>query len=89
MSESPRTEGLLRRLQIPQDLSAREIQVALRGARGLDTKTTAVELGLSPKTVDTLWRRIYRKLNCRSRSEVLSRLLAESLIQSNPFMAAS
>jgi DNA-binding CsgD family transcriptional regulator len=40
---------------------------------------TAAELGISPKTVDELWRRTYKKLDCRSRTEVLALLLTISL----------
>jgi DNA-binding NarL/FixJ family response regulator len=57
-------------------LTPREREVVAAAARGLDTKVTAVELGVSPKTVDEMWRRVYRKTGCRSRIEVLSRLLA-------------
>ena len=46
---------------------------------GLDTKATAALLGLSPKTVDEIWRRVYRKFACHSRIEVLSRLLSSAL----------
>jgi hypothetical protein len=53
--------------------------VAIGCARGLDTKSTAAALGLSPKTVDELWRRVYKKFNCHSRVEILSRLLASAL----------
>lgn len=74
-----RIEQLLHRLRLPRQLSHRERQVAVGGALGLDTKATAYALGLSPKTVDEFWRRVYRKLNCRSRSEVLSRLLKFAL----------
>ena len=76
-----RIEQLLQQLAIARDLSARELQVAVHGARGLDTKATAAELGVSPKTVDEFWRRLYRKFNCRSRVELLSRLLACALAQ--------
>lgn len=58
----------------PCELSRREEQIVAAAARGLDTKATAAELGLSPKTVDEYWRRVYRKFGSRSRLEVLARL---------------
>jgi DNA-binding CsgD family transcriptional regulator len=77
--ELAQVELLLRKLPLTRDLSPRERQVVWAGARGCDTKATAAELGISPKTVDELWRRIYKKSDCRSRTEVLSRLLIVSL----------
>ncbi|HXU00284.1 MAG TPA: helix-turn-helix transcriptional regulator [Polyangia bacterium] len=68
-------------------LSHREAEVMRAGLRGLDTKATAAELGCSPKTIDELWRRIYRKIDCRSRLETvalfLSHLLDSGLTASN------
>jgi DNA-binding CsgD family transcriptional regulator len=78
-SRSSRVEQLLRELRLPHQLSPREMQVALHGAQGLDTKSIATELGLSPKTVDELWRRLYKKFDCRSRQEIVARLLASAL----------
>lgn len=72
--EATELELSLRGRRLPRELSPREQQVLRAGARGLDTKITAAELGISPKTVDELWRRVYRKFGCRSRIEVLSRL---------------
>jgi DNA-binding CsgD family transcriptional regulator len=68
--------GLLEELPLTSALSAREREVVAAAVRGLDTKVTAAELGVSPKTIDELWRRIYRKFRCNSRVAVLSRLLA-------------
>ena len=64
----------LRTLQLPRELSPREVQIVIAAITGLDTKATAAALGLSPKTVDEYWRRTYRKLRCSSRIEVLARL---------------
>jgi DNA-binding CsgD family transcriptional regulator len=74
--EPSSVEPLLERLKLPRELSAREVAVLAAAARGLDTKATAAQLGLSAKTVDEYWRRVYRKLGCRSRIEVLSRLFS-------------
>jgi DNA-binding CsgD family transcriptional regulator len=69
---------LLAELPLTSGLSAREQEVVAAAVCGLDTKGTAADLGLSPKTVDELWRRVYRKFRCQSRVAVLSRLLAAS-----------
>jgi DNA-binding NarL/FixJ family response regulator len=69
-------ERILADLPLVAALTPREREVLAAAVRGLDTKVTAVELGVSPKTVDEMWRRVYRKTGCRSRVEVLSRLLA-------------
>jgi DNA-binding CsgD family transcriptional regulator len=73
-------EELLRTIHLPRRLSPREAEVVSAGLRGLHTKATAAELGLSPKTVDELWRRVYRKIGCSSRIEVLSRIMARALL---------
>jgi len=49
-------------------LSAREIEVVRRVARGESNKEIARRLGLSENTVKTYLRRVYRKLDCRTRS---------------------
>jgi two-component system response regulator DevR len=53
----------------PEDtLSAREIEVMRHVARGESNKEIAGQLGLSENTVKTYLRRVYRKLDCRTRS---------------------
>jgi two-component system, NarL family, response regulator DevR len=53
----------------PEDtLSAREVEVMRRVARGESNKEIARRLGLSENTVKTYLRRVYRKLDCRTRS---------------------
>ena len=47
-------------------LTARELQVLERFATGLSTREVAVNLGISPKTVETHRIRIYEKLGARS-----------------------
>ena len=73
--EAPPLWLLVAGLPLEADLTGREREVVVAAIRGLDTKMTAAELGVSPKTVDEMWRRVYRKFRCRSRVEVLSRLL--------------
>ena len=79
--EAALLETLLQRLNLPRGLSPREVEVLAAGARGLHTKATAAQLGLSAKTVDVIWHRVYRKFNCGSRIEVLSRLLSSAGIE--------
>jgi DNA-binding CsgD family transcriptional regulator len=55
-------------------LTPRELEVALVVARGATNKEAAASLFLSPKTIDFHLRRIYRKLGVRSRVD-LARLL--------------
>ena len=57
------------------ELSGRERDVLLAAARGMYTKAIAVDLGLSGKTVEYYWTRIFEKLRCSSQMEVMSLLL--------------
>ena len=63
-------------------LSAREMQVIAAAARGKCTKEIAIELGLSGKTVEYFWARIFKKLACRSQMQVMSLLIAHAARQS-------
>jgi DNA-binding CsgD family transcriptional regulator len=56
-------------------LSRRERDVLVAAARGLYTKEIALHLGLSGKTVEYYWARIFRKLECSSQMEVMALLL--------------
>jgi DNA-binding CsgD family transcriptional regulator len=51
-------------------LTARELQVALLLSRGLTTRVAAGQLFLSPKTVEYHLRHIYQKLGIRTRAEL-------------------
>jgi len=51
-------------------LTARELQVALLLSRGLTTRVAAGQLFLSPKTVEYHLRHVYQKLGIRSRTEL-------------------
>jgi len=51
-------------------LTPRELQIALDLASGLTTREAAAKLYLSPKTVEYQLRSVYRKLGIASRSEL-------------------
>jgi DNA-binding NarL/FixJ family response regulator len=56
-------------------LSEREMQVLQGAAEGRSMKESAAELGLSAKTVEDYWSRIYTKTRRRSQLGVVARLL--------------
>jgi DNA-binding CsgD family transcriptional regulator len=56
-------------------LSRRECEVLVAAAQGKCTKEIALSLGISGKTVDYFWKRIFQKAGCASREEVMARLL--------------
>jgi DNA-binding CsgD family transcriptional regulator len=56
-------------------LTPQELQVALVVAQGLSNRDVAARLFLSPKTVEFHLTRIYRKLEIRSRSELVRRIV--------------
>jgi DNA-binding CsgD family transcriptional regulator len=56
-------------------LSGREAAVLLLAAEGLHRKESAFRLGCSPGTVDTYWRRIFRKTQQPSQGQLFVRLL--------------
>lgn len=58
-------------------LSPRECGIVRAVFDGASEKGTARELGLSPHTVHTYLWRVYRKLQVRSRAELLVRVFAE------------
>ncbi len=84
---------MLRLLYLPHDvhaappnniatvpLSARELQVARLVASGRTNREVAGELDIGPRTVESHLRRIYERLNLRSRA-ALSRWLTEQRLQ--------
>ncbi len=70
----------------PQDsensvsLSPRERSIANLVAQGLPNKCIAKELGISPWTVATHLRRIYKKLGVNTRASMTARLLENHLL---------
>jgi DNA-binding CsgD family transcriptional regulator len=64
----------------PIVLSAREHEVARMVAKGYTNKTIAAVLEISTWTVDTYLRRIFTKLDVRSRSAMVTRLTHDRVI---------
>lgn len=57
-------------------LTAQELEIALRVARGATNRDVAAALFVSPKTVEAHLTRIYKKLGVRSRAELAGRFAA-------------
>jgi DNA-binding CsgD family transcriptional regulator len=64
----------------PVALSAREHEIACMVAKGYTNKTIAAVLEISLWTVDTYLRRIYRKLDVRTRSAMVGRLASAGVV---------
>jgi DNA-binding CsgD family transcriptional regulator len=74
--EGARTPGLaFRDAAVP--LTAREREIALLAAAGIQSKQVAERLYLSVRTVDNHLQRIYRKLGVTSRAELAATLAEE------------
>ncbi|MFY7805760.1 MAG: response regulator transcription factor [Limnoraphis robusta] len=70
----------------PQDdqsvnLSPREQSIARLVAQGLPNKCIGKELGISPWTVATHLRRVFKKLDVNSRAAMTARLIEANLLQ--------
>jgi PAS domain S-box-containing protein len=59
-------------------LSTREVEVALLAAQGLTDKEIAEKLSVSPGTLRTYWERARTKMDARSRSHVIAKLLVSN-----------
>jgi len=75
MSKDVWSERVVAAIARERELTRRETAVLAAAAQGKRTKEIAVQLGVSGKTVDYFWARIYAKLGCASRVEVLALLL--------------
>lgn len=53
-------------------LSPREIEIVEAAAQGLPDKAIADSLGCSPHTVNTHWRRVFKKFGVRSRGQAIA-----------------
>jgi DNA-binding CsgD family transcriptional regulator len=60
-----------RRVQVGEELTPQELQVALQVAEGKTNKEVAAALFLSPKTVEFHLARVFRKLELSSRTELI------------------
>jgi DNA-binding CsgD family transcriptional regulator len=67
-------------LGVHAELSAREFEIARMVAHGYTNKTIAAVLEISCWTVDTYLRRIFTKLDVRSRSMMVTRLTREGIL---------
>jgi DNA-binding CsgD family transcriptional regulator len=63
------------------ELTPQELQVALVVANGATNKEAGAALFLSPKTIESHLSRVYRKLDVRSRTELVRRLVREGAIE--------
>lgn len=54
------------------ELTARESDILQSAARGCSIRQTARALGISPKTVETIQTRLFRKLGVRNRAAALA-----------------
>jgi DNA-binding CsgD family transcriptional regulator len=61
-------------------LSPQELQVALAVAEGGTNREVATALFLSPKTIEYHLANVYRKLDVRSRAQLVRRLVTEGLV---------
>ena len=62
---------------VRERLTAQELQIALLVAEGKTNRDVAAILFVSPKTVEFHLTRVYRKLDIRSRTELVRRMLAQ------------
>jgi DNA-binding CsgD family transcriptional regulator len=66
------------------ELTPQELQIALVVANGATNKEAGAALFLSPKTIESHLSRVYRKLDVRSRTELVRRLVREGAIADQP-----
>jgi DNA-binding CsgD family transcriptional regulator len=77
----------LRRRRDPaahDQLTPQELQVSLAAADGLTSKEIGARLFLSPKTVDFHLGRAYRKLDVRSRAELITLFAQQATAAERP-----
>jgi two-component system, NarL family, nitrate/nitrite response regulator NarL len=66
------------------ELTARESDILQSVARGYSIRQTARALGISPKTVENIQTRLFRKLGVRNRAEALAVVDALGLLPASP-----
>ncbi len=74
-----RLSDVIQALSLEHSLSSRETEILSAAARGRSTKEIAAELGISRKTVEFFWTRLYQKLNCHSQLEATAIVLERAL----------
>jgi DNA-binding CsgD family transcriptional regulator len=74
-----RARGVIVNFATGHQLSGRETEVLAAASMGLSTKETAIEMNLSGKTVEYFWTRIFKKVRCDSKLEVMSVLFRWAL----------
>ena len=74
-------QSKLKAPSIPSILSKRQIECLFCLVKGMTIKEIAIELQLSPKTVEHYLTYIKFKLNCYSRSQLISKALKLSTIK--------
>jgi DNA-binding CsgD family transcriptional regulator len=65
-------------------LTRRELQIVLLVARGEGTKQIAHKLRISPYTVTSYMKRIFCKLNCRTRAEMAALVIQNLKLKNGP-----
>jgi DNA-binding NarL/FixJ family response regulator len=74
---SDRLSSFLERFAREEGLSRREAQVLTFAVNGSSMKETAAALGLSHKTVEDYWSRLYVKTKRRSQLKVIAKAMQE------------
>jgi DNA-binding CsgD family transcriptional regulator len=77
-------ERIRSRPQLGEELTPQEIQVGLQVAEGKTNKEAAAALFLSPKTIEYHLASVYRKLDVRSRRELIKRFSGGGLAALEP-----
>lgn len=75
--------------EFPEDLTEREIEILRLAIRGLSNEDIARDLGLSIRTVQSHFTRVAKKLQVRSRTEVVLRGLREGWLSFSDVPASS
>jgi DNA-binding NarL/FixJ family response regulator len=74
-------------MPFPSTLTRRESEVLAEIVRGCMLKEINATLGISPGTLNTHMRKLYRKLGVNSRSEIMARYFSTNLRSYNPLQA--